>query len=199
MLNFNNWLLRESTDEQTWIKAIKSNPQDINTWLVFADWLEEHGDKRATLIRGVIQLRGSNKRKDNHNLLKSLDSIWATASQGEFARLLSQISIIVHYAMQWEKASLSNAAEVIRLARSGGSLRVSDTLERINKLIGGFGVEVVRSANNWDNYYGDSVCQYVNMGDGYDLTVLFDIPRRRYYIMDVFTWVEMNQRRYDIQ
>jgi uncharacterized protein (TIGR02996 family) len=37
--------------DETFIQAILENPQEDANWLVYADWLEERGDPRATLYR----------------------------------------------------------------------------------------------------------------------------------------------------
>jgi uncharacterized protein (TIGR02996 family) len=38
------------TDE-AFLQAIRANPEDEASWLIYADWLEERGDPRATLYR----------------------------------------------------------------------------------------------------------------------------------------------------
>ena len=39
------------TDEQAFLQHILENPADWTARLVFADWLEEHGDPRSELLR----------------------------------------------------------------------------------------------------------------------------------------------------
>lgn len=43
-------------DESAFLKMIAANPDDVATRLVFADWLEEHGDPRGELLRLTCQL-----------------------------------------------------------------------------------------------------------------------------------------------
>lgn len=38
-------------EEANFLKAIDENPRDKELLQVYADWLEEHGDPRSTLIR----------------------------------------------------------------------------------------------------------------------------------------------------
>lgn len=38
-------------DEQAFLDLLKANPHDRPTRLVYADWLEERGDPRATFLR----------------------------------------------------------------------------------------------------------------------------------------------------
>ena len=45
------------TDEQAFLNALKANPADDTTRLVYADWLDEHGDPlRAEFIRVQCEL-----------------------------------------------------------------------------------------------------------------------------------------------
>src|SRR5262245_51933482 len=39
------------------LDALASSPEDVTPWLVFADWLEEHGDPRAELLRWGARVR----------------------------------------------------------------------------------------------------------------------------------------------
>src|SRR5437762_10130896 len=43
--------------EQALLQAIRDDPGDDTPWLVLADWLEEHGDARAELVRLRLALR----------------------------------------------------------------------------------------------------------------------------------------------
>ena len=38
-------------EEQAFLQAMLQNPSDLTLRLVFADWLEERGDKRGELLR----------------------------------------------------------------------------------------------------------------------------------------------------
>lgn len=58
--------------------------------------------------------------------------------------------------------------------------RVDEALELANKVIGGFGVEAIRG--DWhDRYYQDIVFLYVNTGDTYNATVVYDCVADRWY------------------
>jgi uncharacterized protein (TIGR02996 family) len=46
------------TPETAFLNAIHADPGDRMTYAVFADWLEEHGDPRAELVRALLDLRG---------------------------------------------------------------------------------------------------------------------------------------------
>jgi uncharacterized protein (TIGR02996 family) len=45
------------TEEAAFIAAIRATPQDDTVRLVFADWLDERGDRRGALLRVLTQLR----------------------------------------------------------------------------------------------------------------------------------------------
>ena len=40
-----------TTQEQSFIEALLDKPNDESLRLVFADWLEEHGDSRGEMLR----------------------------------------------------------------------------------------------------------------------------------------------------
>lgn len=43
--------LKESSDEQAFLNAIAADPEDSAPRLIFADWLDEHGDPRAEVYQ----------------------------------------------------------------------------------------------------------------------------------------------------
>ena len=51
-----------------------------------------------------------------------------------------------------------------------------------NKVLNGFGVEAIRLEGYWARYYCDAILLYVNTGDSYDETVLFDTKKEEFYI-----------------
>lgn len=53
-------------------------------------------------------------------------------------------------------------------------------MEMFNELLDGFGVEAIRDENECDRYYGDIVGLYVNMGDTYNTTVVYDTINDRF-------------------
>jgi hypothetical protein len=62
-------------------------------------------------------------------------------------------------------------------------------LEAINAAIGGFGIEPIHG-QHVDRYHGDIVAVYVNLGDTYTTTVLYETETDRLRIVDWGTWVE---------
>lgn len=68
-------------------------------------------------------------------------------------------------------------------------------LDAVNLLVEGFGIEPIRQAGgDCGGYWGDIVALYVNTGDTYSGTVLFDVDRDTFYATDYGTWVETAER-----
>ena len=63
------------------------------------------------------------------------------------------------------------------------------TMEAINIVLEGYGVEGING--QWlDNYYCDIIATYVNMGDTYDATILFDHATGNYRLTSFGDYVE---------
>jgi hypothetical protein len=69
----------------------------------------------------------------------------------------------------------------------------------LDELIGGFGVEAIRGSRNWDSFYCDICGEYVNLGDTYDCTLLYDTVKRKYLITSWGDWVELRTEEYGIE
>lgn len=72
--------------------------------------------------------------------------------------------------------------------------RVDATLDLANRLMDAYGVEAVRG--DWvDRYYQDINTLYVNTGDTYNATLLYDTVKERFYLTTLGDWVEMVERQ----
>jgi hypothetical protein len=67
---------------------------------------------------------------------------------------------------------------------------VEDALEVANTEMGGYGVEAVRAEGAWIPFWLDCVLQYVNMGDTYDTTLLYDTHKGKFMVGSMGDWVE---------
>jgi hypothetical protein len=74
---------------------------------------------------------------------------------------------------------------------------VEDTLKTANRLTDAHGVEAIRG-KYVDRYYGDSVALYVNMGDSYAGTLLFNTITKKFSLTTWGNFVEKNEKRYKI-
>lgn len=54
--------------------------------------------------------------------------------------------------------------------------RVTEQMEALNELIDGFGIESIRIEDYWhSNYWQDVIGVYVNLGDTYILTIIYNV------------------------
>jgi hypothetical protein len=84
------------------------------------------------------------------------------------------------------------------MEKTGQRRSVEQAMDRIDEILHGYGVESIRG-NTWDGFWTDCIALYVNMGDTYTPTVLYDVNKDVFVVTDWGTWVEINQDRYDIQ
>jgi hypothetical protein len=68
----------------------------------------------------------------------------------------------------------------------------------INAELEGYGVEAIEG-RYIDHYHHNIQAAYVNMGDTYTPTILFDNERRMFRVTNWGDWVEQNQRRRGIR
>lgn len=76
---------------------------------------------------------------------------------------------------------------------------VSERMNAINKCLEGYGVEVINGEAYHSNYWGNIVAEYVNMGDTYTATVLYDVNKGKFIATTYGDWIEKNQNKYNIQ
>jgi hypothetical protein len=57
---------------------------------------------------------------------------------------------------------------------------VSNLMDIFNEKLGGYGVEVLRSSDFRKSYWGDIIALYVNMGETYETTILYDIDNEEF-------------------
>lgn len=191
-MSFFDWLLHEH-GEQEFLQAIAANPQDINQWLVFADWLEERSDPRASVIRTLTKIG-----------TRPVDLVRGRASLSQIDDvLLHNSSLISHLARSFPmiamglalNINLQQLAQFYQIIARGrrGKQSVDNTLTQANQLLNAHGVEAIRG-RNWDSFYHDIVALYVNRGDSYTTTLMFDVTRDRFLVSSMGDWVERNER-----
>jgi len=87
------------------------------------------------------------------------------------------------------------AKELLKLMEYPGSpQKVTTNMEKIDKLIGGYGIEVIKGEEENNKYYRDIIAEYVNMGDTYITTILFDVDERKFLLTSVGDWHEQKER-----
>lgn len=93
------------------------------------------------------------------------------------------------------KISREEAKEIDSLMtgiRKVSGNKVDKMLKRINKLIGGYGVEPIRNESQ------ETVALYINMGNTYDTTILFNRKTKMPMITTMGDFVERNILKYKI-
>lgn len=196
MTGFSIWL-ENNSDYEGFIHSLRTNPSPSN-WLIFADWLDENNrTSTAGFIRAVVAYSQGKRGK---NILDIIRNSWDHEDSSLKNLINWQFRIPVLNVSASFNISFAEATQVLKLVNK----KWEDTegseaaLSEINNIIRGHGVEAVRSEDTWDSYYMDIVGLYVNTGDTYKLTVVYDIPRDKLLITDLGTWIEKNQRRYRI-
>ena len=73
--------------------------------------------------------------------------------------------------------------------------RASELVENAcNAVLGGFGCEAIEAKGAWSDFYYSFVAGYINLGDTYATTLLFDYYRGSVYICSWGDWVETSER-----
>jgi len=74
---------------------------------------------------------------------------------------------------------------------------VDDALDAANAVLNGFGVEALPCESCFvDHYYRNFVALYVNLGDTYDTTILFNTDTERFSIGSWGDFFEMHERNH---
>jgi uncharacterized protein (TIGR02996 family) len=190
-MDFQEWLINEMNEEEGFVNTLKAHPEDMTTWLVYADWLEERDDPRSSLIRALTG------RKTTSNM-KRVDEVWTWCynNKPDFLWLLTRAFTLARYAYGFSTrrrtVTLSQTAEIMKLIKNSGrsGKQVNETLEKISKILDSFGVESIRQEHMGNGYWADTAAAYVNVGDSYEQTVLYDVRANRFLITTVGDFVE---------
>ena len=66
----------------------------------------------------------------------------------------------------------------------------SNAMEQANDMLEGYGVESI-SIGDWsDRYWGGTVALYVNMGDTYVPTLIYDVKKQKFIVASWGDWYE---------
>lgn len=82
----------------------------------------------------------------------------------------------------------------------GGAHDATDKiLDFVNTFLKGHGVEAIRGNYQVNRYYYDIVALYVNFGDPYVPTLLYETDTGRWQLTNWGDWVERNGKKYEIE
>jgi hypothetical protein len=66
-------------------------------------------------------------------------------------------------------------------------------------MLDAFDYESITGENHWDKYWTDTVAIYVNMGDTYVTTIIFNTVDNKFEVGSIGDWIEENQNKYEIK
>ena len=75
--------------------------------------------------------------------------------------------------------------------------RINEQLEAINELTDGYGIEAVRVDPELFNerYWGDCIGLYVNFGDTYQLTIIYNVIEKQFEFTSWGDFIETNESK----
>jgi len=71
--------------------------------------------------------------------------------------------------------------------------RVDLVMAALDELTEGHGVEPIDDQAAWDHYYGSTVALYVNQGDTYAATIVYDIDAGSFELTTWGDWIEAHE------
>lgn len=106
--------------------------------------------------------------------------------------------------IEWFGSYLSHEGLPVEQTAAEMAKKIKETrdpdkvLDYVDKILRAHGIESIRGEYHVDNYYFDIVALYVNMGDTYSATLLYETDKRRFLLTTWGDWVERNQKKYGI-
>lgn len=79
------------------------------------------------------------------------------------------------------------------------SKQVDKVLELADQLLNANGIEAIRGSSHNNSYYQDIVGLYVNMGDTYEATLLYNAVVGRFVVTSWGDWVQSYTKKYGIE
>jgi hypothetical protein len=81
-------------------------------------------------------------------------------------------------------------------ADGAGPKKVDVAMQLADELMEAYGIEAIRIPGAEDDrYYGDIVALYVNTGDTYNGTLLYDVDKRRFYATTYGDWLQSQEQQ----
>jgi hypothetical protein len=90
----------------------------------------------------------------------------------------------------------SNSKEIFKIIRNteqkGTYESIDKSLEKINILLHGYGIEIIQAMGADHPYYKDIIAKYVNKGETYTKTIFFDIEHNKFTIDSLGDFAEFS-------
>lgn len=152
----------------------------------------KHGGRAAEYIGSGLEGWG---RRNN----PSAKSAKATKRAKEIADLITSSRVTAKSA----ESAMVDAMAIDAKMRAeengyGDHKAIDDILNVANSLFDGHGIEAIRGMRH-DRYYQDIVALYVNMGDTYNTTLLFDAVKTKFHVTSWGDFVEVKTKSYEIE
>lgn len=96
-----------------------------------------------------------------------------------------------------EKMTPEAAKSLVKIIKDR-DIKNSAKMDACNAALRGFGVEGIRCGLTVSSYWQDTCAIYVNMGDTYDATILYDTVKQKFYVTTLGDFVEAKQEEYEI-
>ncbi len=113
---------------------------------------------------------------------------------------IKQINIRLNSAIEKRKdSSIMNIGYHIyhEILQANTHEKVDKALDNINKWLNGYGVESIRD-NQFKGYYADIGLLYVNMGDSYAGTIVYDARKGKWFCCSIVDIVEGQPKRFNV-
>ena len=121
--------------------------------------------------------------------------------QPQATRPVTIKNLVAAFGDVWVHEGVSPQSAARRVMTAVRTKGVDEALEAINKLIGGFGVESVSDerAPQVDRYYYQIQLLYVNTGDSYLDTILYDTQESTFGVGSVGGWLEVMEPQWILE
>lgn len=86
----------------------------------------------------------------------------------------------------------------VLMRESTGQVDAEQAMEKINDILGLYGVVALTGDYHIDNYHYNIVALYINTEDTYRTTVLYETETEMFHLISWGDWVEQNQDKYRI-
>jgi hypothetical protein len=103
---------------------------------------------------------------------------------------------------EWFRIDADKAKAIAATLKAADSVEAVDAaLAYADQMLEAHGIEALRGGEGYhvSRYYGDIVALYVNTGDAYTATIIYETEPRRFHVWTYGDFVEKKQRKYKFE
>lgn len=156
------------------------NPEAADKWLKFHEQNKDKFTDEETKPKAKKKGAVSGRARLTNKFPNGLPSIHKAAMQ---KRITADLLMKTFRDLAFDEAVVLAKS----LAGARNSSAAEKTLRLANEILDGHGVEAIYSA---DDYDAPPVAEYVNQGDTYNVTIVYDRRDNVFYLTDFGTWVD---------